>query len=112
MASRALPLRATALLLCVAALLAGCGRRGPLEPPPEAGAKPAAQGSSAATARSQGRPPATTLATQSGAAVQDTPDDETASEDLLSSVNPSPNPTRRTRPYAVPKEPFLLDPLL
>ena len=113
--------RGALVALCLGAV-AGCGRRGPLEPPPEAAglAKAPAVASAgsakrpnAATARDGGQPPATTLATQGGAIVQDTPDDEAPeTENLVQSVSPSPTPGRRRRPYAVPHQPFLLDPLL
>lgn len=65
--------------------LAACGRRGPLEPPPNA--KNAI----------------------------DLPDKQTgAVEDTFSSTDASPlgKPPKRNRPIEVPEKPFVLDPLL
>jgi predicted small lipoprotein YifL len=114
----------------VAASLTACGRRGPLEPPPDPaaaatqrqreelrrqrqGAVPAANPTGAAVAgqteipavaqarRSEGTPP--------------TPDEDEVDE-LPSSIVPSPSPQPqgggRKRGYTVPKDPFILDPLL
>jgi predicted small lipoprotein YifL len=81
-------LLATGLVICA---LTACGRRGTLEPPPD---------------------PA--LAAQPARQVQgQTVDDE--GEELRDQVVPSPTPTpprRRQRGYTIPKEPFILDPLL
>jgi predicted small lipoprotein YifL len=111
--------RGALLALCLGAV-AGCGRRGPLENPPGTptlAAPPASSGSarrsSAGISPDAGAPPATTLATQQGALVQDTPDDEAPENDtLVPTVNPSPTPGKRRRPYAVPHQSFVLDPLL
>ena len=117
------------LLACSAALLlalalAGCGRRGPLEPPDAANSAPAARAAvpadsrvrpSRATTAGQGAPPSTTLATRSGAVVEDAADDDEDEVETAQSVVPSPNPTPKKRgraTYVVPKEPFILDPLL
>lgn len=121
----ALPL----LALLVAGGLAGCGRRGPLQPPsPDPSVPPAAAVEAPAPTpagraaprdrrlRQGAAAPAapTTLATQPGAVVADAPDDEDDETDTARSVSPSPTPTarKRTRAYSVPNEPFLLDPLL
>jgi predicted small lipoprotein YifL len=89
-----IPSRAGRALLLVGLLalgLAACGRRGALEPPPLAGAP-----AGATTARAQ------------------TDGDDEAPETILPSVSPTPAADRRQqrRGYTVPKEPFILDPLL
>jgi predicted small lipoprotein YifL len=68
--------------------LGACGRRGPLEAPPDA-----------AVTVQQGR--------QAQAQTE-------VDEELRDEVVPSPTPTprRRSRAYTIPKEPFILDPLL
>jgi predicted small lipoprotein YifL len=86
-----LPLLCSGRMLMVGMVvlaLGACGRRGPLEAPPDA----------AVTAQ-QGRQ------VQAQAEVD---------EELRDEVVPSPTPTprRRSRAYTVPKEPFILDPLL
>ncbi len=104
-----------AMIAGVAALsLGGCGRRGQPEPPGQASGAPAAAPRRAASANAAAASP-TTLATRPQALVENTPDDETGSEDQAASVSPQPTPgpaTRRRRPYDVPKQPFILDPLL
>jgi predicted small lipoprotein YifL len=116
------------LVLGLTLLAAGCGRRGPLEPPPGAAlaAPPAAAAEPGAPAdrrlrrgspsRSVEASP-TTLATRPGALVETGPGDEADDgdeEEPALTVNPQPTPTarKRTRAYGVPKEPFILDPLL
>jgi predicted small lipoprotein YifL len=90
----ALPFNPPGRLLLTAALvalsLAGCGRRGPLEAPPEAAAVPA----------------------QPRAQAQAASDDD--GEEVAEATLPAPVPTarRRSRTYTIPKEPFVLDPLL
>lgn len=87
-------------VLCLAGLmalaLAACGRRGALEPPPDPSV-PQAQGQTAGTATAAD-------------------DDETDGLNTPGSTLPSPVGTpRRTgaaRGYTIPKEPFILDPLL
>ena len=112
----------TALVLLVAA----CGRRGPLEAPPDASvtAKPAARSdakASPATRRVQAPPAPPTFGSQTQAGTQDTADDETedapdsfdATNNVVLNPTPAPPGTRkRGRSYTVPKEPFILDPLL
>lgn len=111
---------------------AGCGRRGPLQPPgPDASVPPPAAAAVEAPAGRAGRPAPrdrrlrqganaapvgaapTTLATQPAGVVADAPDDEDDGE-LATTVSPSPTPgaRKRTRAYTVPNEPFILDPLL
>jgi predicted small lipoprotein YifL len=117
----------TALLL--AGGLSACGRRGPLEAPPDASVQnqstsrpTTATGQRRTTTRSGANAsdqPNTTpdrLVNQPQSVTQDTPDDET-DPDLSESVLPTPTPAapgsrKRGRAYGVPKEPFILDPLL
>jgi predicted small lipoprotein YifL len=116
---RGLLLSSAALL--VATSLSACGRRGPLEPPEAAAASPAAaQPGAPADPRlrrsrtSAGQPRATTLSTNTGAVVEDTPDDDTDDAEQMQSVVPSPTPTarKRGRNFLVPNDPFVLDALL
>ena len=118
---RALLVSSAALL--VACALSGCGRRGPLEPPEAAASSAPAPASGPADSRlrrsrtttGQAASPNSTLTTRPAAVVEDTPEDETTppdGDDVLASVNPSPTPRRRLRAYTVPKDPFVLDPLL
>ena len=107
------------ILICVALAaaglaLSGCGRRGPLEAPNASTTPTGAKVAAASPGPGRAAPPApTTLATQQAGVVQDTVDDEDTEDTLLESVNPSPTPKgRRSRAYGVPKEPFVLDPLL
>jgi predicted small lipoprotein YifL len=92
--SMALPFNPPGRLLLTAVLLAlslaACGRRGPLEAPPEAAAV-------SAQPRAQAR------------AASDDDGEEVADATLPS---PVPTPRRRSRAYTIPKEPFVLDPLL
>lgn len=120
--------RATTTLLGTTALLAaltvaGCGRRGPLEPPggqaavsPPSGAGVAADARvrPATRAKVTTTAPATTLTTRGADVVADSPDspDDDEEEDTTQTVSPIPTPKKRVRAYSVPKEPFILDPLL
>lgn len=120
-----------ALLAGVVALAMGaCGRRGAPEPPPDPNARPApsrqgtgSQGTGTPSARSrsaavspqgESEPSSTALANRSQALVQNTPEDEVEpAEDENFGASPQPVPTsRRRKNYVVPKEPFILDPLL
>jgi predicted small lipoprotein YifL len=101
------------LFVCLAASvlalgLAGCGRRGPLEPPPDAAAAPARQVAA--------RPVPASPATLPQQGTLDTPDDETdEQEQVVQNVVPTPaapGSRKRSRGYTIPKEPFILDPLL
>jgi predicted small lipoprotein YifL len=107
------------VLTCFAACLlvmmvAACGRRGPLEAPSSSAATP----SRSSTSTGNGQPAASArLATSPNAATQDTPEDETDQQDPAESVLPTPTPVapggrKRGRAYEVPKQPFILDPLL
>ena len=98
----------------IALALAACGRRGPLEPPPE----PTVQ---APRARAGGAPPPgaassqITLQSQGATAGQDTSDsseEEQAAANPVLPVVPTPPTRAPRRGYVVPKEPFILDPLL
>ena len=120
--------------VCLAALLlagalSACGRRGPPEAPPDVSvqspgtSRPATSTSqrrvsnrSGGTALNQPDTPPDRLVNQPQSVTQDTPDDET-DPDLSESVLPTPTPAspgtrKRGRAYGVPKEPFILDPLL
>lgn len=124
------PTLAGCLAVLMMLALPACGRRGPLEAPPDASAPaPTTRSGKPAPADKRLRPgttsqraqpvaPASTLATQSAGIVADSPDGPDTDEDddpeqgsLL--VNPQPMPSKkRGRAYTVPKEPFILDPLL
>jgi predicted small lipoprotein YifL len=99
-----IPLSSTgrSLLIAGALVLAltACGRRGPLEQPPAA-QSPAVSGQTAQA--SSGTP---------APGIEGSSDDlETATPSLLPSANPTPQ-KRGRRGAVVPKEPFILDPLL
>ena len=102
------------LFVCLAASiltlgLSGCGRRGPLEAPPAAGAPAAARQVAA-------RPVPASPATLPQQGTLDTPEDETdEQEQVVQNVVPTPaapGSRKRNRGYTIPKEPFILDPLL
>lgn len=112
-----------AALMAVMLLVAACGRRGPLEAPPDAAATPrVARPATPATGRRVAAPPAPVTfgaaATGAQSAADDASDDETEAldPDPAESVAITPTPaapgTRRRRAYTVPTEPFILDPLL
>jgi predicted small lipoprotein YifL len=108
-------------LVCLAALLlagglAACGRRGPLEAPPNASARPAGGSTGTRATTTSGPTGPAKLATQPQAGTTDTPEDEVQA-DPADSVLPTPTPAppgtrRRGRAFDVPKEPFILDPIL
>ena len=111
------------LFICLAASLlalglSGCGRRGPLEAPPDAPASPPRAAPASASARQAARAAAAQpplIVTQPQSVTLDTPEDETDEEDTASSLVAAPTPAparRRGRGYTIPKEPFILDPLL
>jgi predicted small lipoprotein YifL len=107
-------------------LVSACGRRGPLEAPPDASvtAKPAAVKPATPARRVSAPPPPATFGAQEQqaqpqAATLDTPDDETeeADQSPADSIALTPTPTapgtrKRNRAFHVPNEPFILDPLL
>ncbi|WP_375460986.1 hypothetical protein [uncultured Enterovirga sp.] len=107
------------LIACVMALgLGACGRRGqpeaPVDPAAPAGA-PRRQAAATGPAGNDARPNSGRLVTSPGSATQLTVEDDTEEEDPNAGVSPQPVPTasrRRSRAYQVPKEPFILDPLL
>lgn len=122
---------ALALGALAASTLGGCGRRGPLEPPsgaavpppavsPAPAAEPAPRGGRALPADRRLRPGAaapasaspTTLTTGQNSIVEDAPEDALDEDDIATAVTPTPTPRRRARAFVVPKEPFILDPLL
>ena len=91
-----------AALGLVALAVSACGRRGSLEPPPD-GAVPVRQTNSRAVAPSVAVP---------SAAVQD--GDELSPAAVAAGGFDTPRTTSRgaKRGYVIPKDPFLLDPLL
>jgi predicted small lipoprotein YifL len=135
------PAAGIAAMLAVVLLVSACGRRGPLEAPPDGSAAsaagPASPGAratgpgsrrSGATNGNNGTAPAgqpgangsatgpANLSTQPQAVTLDTPEDQTDPTDpesiLPSPTPPPPTGRKRNRGYLVPKEPFILDPLL
>lgn len=134
--------RATFLVCLLAALVAGCGRRGPLESPSasaEVAAPRATRNPEPARARSgtDARPPGASAQSGGGsigtrpaapigrsgslssnpqAALQDATDDESsdAEDPTVGGFSAAPTPTARKRPraFVIPSEPFVLDPLL
>jgi predicted small lipoprotein YifL len=76
----------TGLVICA---LAGCGRRGGLEAPPD----PAVTAQPARQVQGQ------------------TVDDDEERNEVVPTPAPTP-PRRRARDYTIPKQPFILDPLL
>jgi hypothetical protein len=86
------PGRALIIAGLIALSLAACGRRGSPEPPLTAAELAAQQ---------QGQ--------QRQAGVVDDDDDDMGNAAVMT---PVPTPRRRSRAYTVPKEPFILDPLL
>jgi predicted small lipoprotein YifL len=89
--------------------LAACGRRGALEAPPDTSATPPGPPSQASRTARPGRPDTETVPAATAADDEDTEESEIAQQ-----IVPTPVPTnrRRSRSYTIPKEPFLLDPLL
>ena len=97
--------------------LAACGRRGPLEPPPD----PTAQAleRQKAALKQGGRatgPSGTALEGQANAPGRAQVDEGVNADDPgagagLPAITPTPRMRART-PYVIPKEPFILDPLL
>jgi predicted small lipoprotein YifL len=111
----------------IAFVLAACGRRGPLEPPPDPAALAAQkqrderrQRQSGARA-DQGAPGgATAVETRIPPAAQTSrvegeppapEDDDNELPSMMPSIAPKPS-TGRKRGFVIPKEPFILDPLL
>jgi predicted small lipoprotein YifL len=121
------PFAGRSLLLAGLLLLAlsGCGRRGPLEPPPDPAAATAERQKAAqrqAVRASQGRgsvPNGQTEPAPEGetnppgqAQVADDGDaDDPVAEGPAAGLSPSTRKRART-PFVIPKEPFILDPLL
>lgn len=97
-----------------------CGRRGQPEPPPDPSAPAATQKPGASGRPGRGGSSATPNATPSNLVTRPNAgtvnDDEDPDDDPAVAVNPQPTPTptgrKRQRNYQVPKEPFLLDPIL
>jgi predicted small lipoprotein YifL len=118
-------------LLIAASLLAfaltACGRRGPLEPPPDPAAVAAQkqrderrQRQSGARADQLAPEGATAVETKIPPAVETSrvegeppapEDDDNELPSMMPSIAPKPS-TGRKRGFVIPKEPFILDPLL
>ena len=91
--------------------LAGCGRRGALEPPP--GPVVQAPPSAREARRPLGAAPTAISLQGQGASPGNDAVEEEDQASAIPSPLPAPPPTRtRNRGYVVPKEPFVLDPLL
>lgn len=95
--------------------LAACGRRGALEAPPEVAAARPAPARAAARADTvttrPGRAPEGQTNAPGQAQVQD--DGEALDEAVVPSVVPTPpRAGGRKRGYVIPKDPFILDPIL
>ncbi|HEX8665565.1 MAG TPA: lipoprotein [Beijerinckiaceae bacterium] len=115
-------LRTLAAASLIALALAACGRRGPLEAPPDASTAaaqrqrqggPAMANPTGAAVAGQTEIPAVAQARRSEA-TPPAPDEDDADE-LPSNIAPTPIPTPsagRKRGVTIPKEPFILDPLL
>ncbi|KMO33987.1 hypothetical protein VP06_15225 [Methylobacterium aquaticum] len=112
--------RTLALLGLIALSAAACGRRGPLEPPPAAA--PAVQ-PQAGTAAGSPRPKTGAAAVNTlpagiglsaGASAPDEADELPSAAVAAPTGIPAPveSSSRRRKGYAIPKEPFPLDPLL
>jgi predicted small lipoprotein YifL len=86
-----LSLAARVLVLAggLAVALSACGRRGPLQPPPDA-----------------------SVATSAPAAQGSAPDPDERPAGTLPSPTPTPTGGKRPRGFIVPDKPFILDPLL
>ncbi|MEA1832209.1 lipoprotein [Methylobacterium durans] len=112
--SRSLKLLAAAGAIALA--VSACGRRGALEPP-DGAARPGPVRSSAQVPASARSLP-TSIGVGNGAAASDPAAVQAGDELPLSAIPPAgteaPQTTSRgaKRGYAVPKQPFLLDPLL
>jgi predicted small lipoprotein YifL len=113
-----------AALMAVMLLVAACGRRGPLEPPPDAAATPrVTRPATPASGRRVAAPPAPAAFGAAATGAQSAADDDASDDDAeapdqdpAASVAITPTPaapgSRRRRAYTVPNEPFILDPLL
>lgn len=90
------------LLGLTALIVAGCGRAGPLEAPPQRGTAQSTDASKAAAER--------VSVSSSG---QDPSDFDTGTEDgMMPSPLPTPKQSQPKRGLTIPNRPFLLDPLL
>ena len=93
-----LPGRALLMAGMLVLALSACGRRGPPEAPL----------TSAELAAQQQREQRLVAQGQAG----QVEDDDDEARDLAVVPSPVPTPRRRSRAYTIPKEPFILDPLL
>lgn len=103
----------TASLLVLA--LAACGRRGPLEAPLDPAAAAAQKQKEELRRKRQGAAttPSAGAVVAGQAALAPVPEDD-GDEALQSNIAPIPTPTSKggRRGYVIPKDPFILDPLL
>lgn len=86
----------------------GCGRRGRPEPPPLPGAETSAKDKRTAARDAKNQ---STFQTRPGVVANDDDDDDD-DEPVVVSPQPTVSGKRKRQPYLVPKEPFILDPLL
>lgn len=127
-----LPVCGRALLAAslLAFALTACGRRGPLEPPPDPAAVAAQKQRDERRQRQQSGARADQLAPEGATAVEtkippavetsrvegEPPapeDDDNELPSMFPTATPAPKPsTGRKRGFVIPKEPFILDPLL
>ena len=114
------PLRTLMAASLIGLALTACGRRGPLEAPPDASAaaaqRPAGLASRPAGGAVAGQteiPPAAQARRSEATPPVPNEDDE---DELPSNIAPTPIPTPkpggRKRGVTIPKDPFILDPLL
>ncbi|MCE4223732.1 hypothetical protein HCU64_08225 [Methylobacterium sp. C25] len=104
---------AIGLCLCVVALAAGgCGRRGRLEPPTDAPSPAGRTTASPASARSLPLGTGAASATPDSDAVRD--GDELPASATAPAIDSAPIQTNRgaKKGYKIPKDPFILDPIL
>ena len=104
--------------------LTACGRRGSLEPPPDPAALAAEQRRAAARQQGGRVSPVSVPSSEARPAVEGEANppgqaqvndgglgDEPGAESLIPTATPT-GAGRRRRPFVIPKEPFILDPLL
>lgn len=99
------PGRVAVMAALIALALAACGRRGQPEAPPDPSV-PAAQRNAAATVPT---PSSAAGAGPAGAAVEE---DDDGTETFVPRATPTPARRGAKRGYVIPKDPFILDPLL
>lgn len=100
-----------AVLLAGMVALGACGRRGRPEPPPNPDAPARTQPGKAADAKGKAQP---SSAARPGTVAQNDDDDDDDEPTPAESISPQPVPTgrKKSQPFVVPKEPFILDSIL